>query len=138
MPYKSFAFYLKNLIIKHNTDLSSLESQELHQWLISNFATILSHQEIFINTISLTPIKDEFYKCLFLIEAMDGDMKYTIEYGELLNLDAIDIRLAPNNISRLSLLNFEDNKINLSKLNSSDHNDYTLIKSKERKTLIIY
>ena len=138
MPYKSFAFYLKNLIIKHNTDLSSLESQELHQWLISNFATILSHQEIFINTISLTPIKDEFYKCLFLIEAMDGDMKYTIEYGELLNLDAIDIRLAPNNISRLSLLNFEDNKINLSELNSSDHNDYTLIKSKERKTLIIY
>jgi len=87
-------------------------------------------------TISITPIQDENYKILFLIEAVADDKVFKIEYGEYINKDSLDKSLMQNNISRLSLLNFKSNDINLSKLNSLDY--YTLIKNKKRKTLIIY
>ena len=87
-------------------------------------------------TISITPIQDENYKILFLIEAVSDDKVFKVEYGEYINKDSLDKSLMQNNISRLSLLNFKSNDINLSKLNSLDY--YTLIKNKKRKTLIIY
>ena len=138
MPYKSFSYYLKNQILKDDIDLSSLDSKELYYWLISNFTTILSDQKIFINSITLTLLKAESYKILYLIEAIGDDKVFKIEYGEFINTDFLDKYLAQNNVSRLSLLNFDSNEINLNKLNSSDSIDYTLIKSKKRKTLIIY
>jgi hypothetical protein len=134
----SFSFHLKNKILKNDIDLCSLDKKELFQWLISNFTNILGEKRIFINSIGLTPLKDKNYKFLCLIEAIDEDEIYRIEYGELLSIDFLDKSLVLNNVSRLSLLNFDSNKINLSKLNSSDSNDYTLIKSDKRKTLIIY
>ena len=134
----SFSFHLKNKILKNDIDLCSLDKKELFQWLISNFTNILGEKRIFINSIGLTPLKDKNYKFLCLIEAIDEDEIYRIEYGELLSIDLLDKSLVLNNVSRLSLLNFDSNKINLSKLNSSDSNDYTLIKSDKRKTLIIY
>ena len=138
MPYKSFSYYLKNQILKDDIDLSSLDSKELYYWLISNFTTILSDQKIFINSITLTLLKAESYKILYLIEAIGDDKVFKIEYGEFINTDFLDKYLAQNNVSRLSLLNFDSNEINLNKLNSSDSIDYTVIKSKKRKTLIIY
>ena len=138
MPYKSFSYYLKNQILKDDIDLSSLDSKELYYWLISNFTTILSDQKIFINSITLTLLKAESYKILYLIEAIGDDKVFKIEYGEFINTDFLDKYLVQNNVSRLSLLNFDSNEINLNKLNSSDSIDYTLIKSKKRKTLIIY
>ena len=138
MPYKSFSYYLKNQILKDDIDLSSLDSKELYYWLISNFTTILSDQKIFINSITLTLLKSESYKILYLIEAIGDDKVFKIEYGEFINTDFLDKYLVQNNVSRLSLLNFDSNEINLNKLNSSDSIDYTLIKSKKRKTLIIY
>lgn len=134
----NYSYYLKNQILKNDIDLCSLDQKELFQWLISNFTNILGEKRIFISSISLTPLNDENYKFLCLIEAIAEDEVFKIEYGELLNLDSLDKSLGLNNISRLSLLNFESNKINLSKLNSSDSNNYTLIKSKKIKTLIIY
>jgi hypothetical protein len=134
----SFSFHLKNKILKNDIDLCSLDKKELFQWLISNFTNILGEKSIFINSIDLTPLKDKNYKFLCLIEAIDEDEIYRIEYGELLSIDFLDKSLVLNNVPRLSLLNFDSNKINLSKLNSSDSNDYTLIKSDKRKTLIIY
>jgi len=134
----SFSFHLKNKILKNDIDLCSLDKKELFQWLISNFTNILGEKNIFINSIDLTPLKDKNYKFLCLIEAIDEDEIYRIEYGELLSIDFLDKSLVLNNVPRLSLLNFDSNKINLSKLNSSDSNDYTLIKSDKRKTLIIY
>ena len=134
----SFSFHLRNKILKNDIDLYSLGKNELYQWLISNFTNILGEKRIFINSIGLTPLKDKNYKFLCLIEAIDEDKIYRIEYGELLSIDFLDKSLVLNNVSRLSLLNFDSNKINLSKLNSSDSNDYTLIKSDKRKTLIIY
>ena len=134
----SFSFHLKNKILKNDIDLCSLDKKELFQWLISNFTNILGEKSIFINSIDLTPLKDKNYKFLCLIEAIDEDKIYRIEYGELLSIDFLDKSLVLNNVPRLSLLNFDSNKINLSKLNSSDSNDYTLIKSDKRKTLIIY
>ena len=138
MSYKSFSYYLKNQILKDDIDLSSLDSKELYYWLISNFTTILSDQKIFINSITLTLLKAESYKILYLIEAIGDDKVFKIEYGEFINTDFLDKYLVQNNVSRLSLLNFDSNEINLNKLNSSDSIDYTLIKSKKRKTLIIY
>ena len=134
----SFSFHLKNKILKNDIDLCSLDKKALFQWLISNFTNILGEKNIFINSIDLTPLKDKNYKFLCLIEAIDEDEIYRIEYGELLSIDFLDKSLVLNNVPRLSLLNFDSNKINLSKLNSSDSNDYTLIKSDKRKTLIIY
>ena len=134
----SFSFHLKNKILKNDIDLCSLDKKELFQWLISNFTNILGEKSIFINSIDLTPLKDKNYKFLCLIEAIDEDEIYRIEYGELLSIDFLDKSLVLNSVPRLSLLNFDSNKINLSKLNSSDSNDYTLIKSDKRKTLIIY
>jgi len=134
----SFSFHLKNKILKNDIDLCSLDKKELFQWLVSNFTNILGEKNIFINSIDLTPLKDKNYKFLCLIEAIDEDEIYRIEYGELLSIDFLDKSLVLNNVPRLSLLNFDSNKINLSKLNSSDSNDYTLIKSDKRKTLIIY
>lgn len=134
----SFSFHLKNKILKNDIDLCSLDKKELFQWLISNFTNILGEKSIFINSIDLTPLKDKNYKFLCLIEAIDEDEIYRIEYGELLSIDFLDKSLVLNNVPRLSLLNFDSNKINLSKLNSSDSNDYILIKSDKRKTLIIY
>tara|TARA_B110000003_G_scaffold101771_1_gene104034 strand:- start:60 stop:467 length:408 start_codon:yes stop_codon:yes gene_type:complete len=134
----SFSFHLKNKILKNDIDLCSLDKKELFQWLISNFTNILGEKSIFINSIDLTPLKDKNYKFLCLIEAIDEDEIYRIEYGELLSIDFLDKSLVLNNVPRLSLLNFDSNKINLSKLNSSDSSDYTLIKSDKRKTLIIY
>ena len=134
----SFSFHLKNKILKNYIDLCSLDKKELFQWLVSNFTNILGEKNIFINSIDLTPLKDKNYKFLCLIEAIDEDEIYRIEYGELLSIDFLDKSLVLNNVPRLSLLNFDSNKINLSKLNSSDSNDYTLIKSDKRKTLIIY
>lgn len=134
----SFSFHLKNKILKNDIDLCSLDNKELFQWLISNFTNILGEKSIFINSIDLTPLKDKNYKFLCLIEAIDEDEIYRIEYGELLSKDFLDKSLVLNNVPRLSLLNFDSNKINLSKLNSSDSSDYTLIKSDKRKTLIIY
>ena len=134
----SFSFHLRSKILKNDIDLCSLGKNELYQWLISNFTNILVEKGIFINSIALTPLKDKNYKFLCLIEAIDEDEIYRIEYGELLRIDFLDKSLVLNNVSRLSLLNFDSNKINLSKLNSSDSNDYTLIKSDKRKTLIIY
>ena len=134
----SFSFHLRSKILKNDIDLCSLGKNELYQWLISNFTNILGEKGIFINSIALTPLKDKNYKFLCLIEAIDEDEIYRIEYGELLSIDFLDKSLVLNNVSRLSLLNFDSNKINLSKLNSSDSNDYTLIKSDKRKTLIIY
>ena len=128
----------KNIIIQNNTDLSSFDIHELYQWLISNFTTILSNQKIYIDSISSTPIKDNDYKHLFLIKGIDGDNVYSFEYGEYLNKDFLGKSLVQNNISRLSLLNFDSNEINLSKLNSSDYHDYALIKYNKRKTLIIF
>ena len=127
---------LHNQILQHKIDLSSLDLRELAEWLKSSFILILSKENDFPNTISITPIQDENYKILFLIEAVADDKVFKIEYGEYINKDSLDKSLVQNNISRLSLLNFESNNINLSELNSLD--SYTLIKSKKRKTLIIY
>ena len=127
---------LHNQILQHKIDLSSLDLRELAEWLKSSFILILSKENNFPNTISITPIQDENYKILFLIEAVADDKVFKIEYGEYINKDSLDKSLMQNNISRLSLLNFDSNDINLSKLNSLDY--YTLIKTKKRKTLIIY
>ena len=127
---------LHNQILQHKIDLSSLDFRELVEWLKSSFILILSKENNFPNTISITPIQDENYKILFLIEAVADNKVFKIEYGEYINKDSLDNSLMQNNISRLSLLNFDSNDINLSKLNSLDY--YTLIKNKKRKTLIIY
>ena len=127
---------LYNQILHNKIDLSSLDFRELVEWLKSSFILILSKENNFPNTISITPIQDENYKILFLIEAVADDKVFKIEYGEYINKDSLDKSLMQNNISRLSLLNFDSNDINLSKLNSLDY--YTLIKNKKRKTLIIY
>ena len=127
---------LHNQILQHKIDLSSLDFRELVEWLKSSFILILSKENNFPNTISITPIQDENYKILFLIEAVADDKVFKIEYGEYINKDSLDKSLMQNNISRLSLLNFDSNEINFSKLNSLDY--YTLIKTKKRKTLIIY
>ena len=127
---------LHNQILQHKIDLTSLDLRELAEWLKSSFILILSKENNFPNTISITPIQDENYKILFLIEAVADDKVFKIEYGEYINKDSLDKSLMQNNISRLSLLNFKSNDINLSKLNSLDY--YTLIKNKKRKTLIIY
>jgi len=84
----------------------------------------------------MTPLQEENYKILILIEAVADDKVFKIEYGEYINKDSLVKSLVKNNISRLSLLNFDSNDINLCKLNSLDY--YTLIKTKKRKTLIIY
>ena len=127
---------LHNQILQHKIDLTSLDLRELAEWLKSSFILILSKENNFPNTISITPIQDENYKILFLIEAVADDKVFKIEYGEYINKDSLDKSLMQNNISRLSLLNFDSNDINLSKLNSLDY--YTLIKTKKRKILIIY
>ena len=127
---------LHNQILQHKIDLTSLDLRELAEWLKSSFILILSKENNFPNTISITPIQDENYKILFLIEAVADDKVFKIEYGEYINKDSLDKSLMQNNISRLSLLNLDTNDINLSKLNSLDY--YTLIKTKKRKTLIIY
>ena len=136
MPKIKYSESLHNQILQHKIDLSSLDLRELAEWLKSSFILILSKENDFPNTISITPIQDENYKILFLIEAVADDKVFKIEYGEYINKDSLDKSLVQNNISRLSLLNFESNNINLSELNSLD--SYTLIKSKKRKTLIIY
>ena len=136
MPKIKYSESLHNQILQHKIDLSSLDLRELAEWLKSSFILILSKENDFPNTISITPLQDENYKILFLIEAVADDKVFKIEYGEYLNQDSLDKSFVQNNISRLSLLNFESNDINLSKLNSLD--SYTLIKSKKRKTLIIY
>jgi len=136
MPKIKYSESLHNQILQHKIDLSSLDFRELAEWLKSSFILILSKENDFPNTISITPLQDENYKILFLIEAVADDKVFKIEYGEYINKDSLDKSLVQNNISRLSLLNFESNDINLSKLNSLD--SYTLIKSKKRKTLIIY
>ena len=127
---------LYNQILHNKIDLSSLDFRELVEWLKSSFILILSKENNFPNTISMTPLQDENYKILILIEAVVDDKVFKIEYGEYINKDSLGKSLVQNNISRLSLLNFDSNEINLSKLNSLDY--YTLIKSKKRKTLIIY
>tara|TARA_B110000459_G_C16443382_1_gene417323 strand:- start:90 stop:491 length:402 start_codon:yes stop_codon:yes gene_type:complete len=127
---------LHNQILQHKIDLSSLDFRELVEWLKSSFILILSKENNFPNTISMTPLQDENYKILILIEAVADDKVFKIEYGEYINKDSLVKSLVQNNISRLSLLNFKSNDINLSKLNSLDY--YTLIKNKKRKTLIIY
>ena len=127
---------LHNQILQHKIDLSSLDFRELVEWLKSSFILILSKENNFPNTISMTPLQDENYKILILIEAVADNKVFKIEYGEHINIDSFVNPLVQNNISRLSLLNFESNDINLSKLNSLDY--YTLIKNKKRKTLIIY
>lgn len=127
---------LHNQILQHKIDLTSLDLRELAEWLKSSFILILSKENNFPNTISITPIQDENYKILFLIEAVADDKVFKIEYGEYINKDSLDKSLMQNNISRLSLLNFDSNEINFSKMNSLDY--YTLIKTKKRKTLIIY
>ena len=127
---------LHNQILQHKIDLTSLDLRELAEWLKSTFILILSKENNFPNTISITPIQDENYKILFLIEAVADDKVFKIEYGEYINKDSLDKSLMQNNISRLSLLNFDSNEINFSKMNSLDY--YTLIKTKKRKTLIIY
>lgn len=136
MPKIKYSESLHNQILQHKIDLSSLDLRELTEWLKSIFILILSKENDFPNTISITPLQDENYKILFLIEAVADDKVFKIEYGEYINKDSLDKSLVQNNISRLSLLNFESNDINLSELNSLD--SYTLIKSKKRKTLIIY
>ena len=127
---------LHNQILQHKIDLSSLDFRELVEWLKSSFILILSKENNFPNTISMTPLQDENYKILILFEAVADDKVFKIEYGEYIDKDSLVKSLVQNNISRLSLLNFESNDINLSKLNSLDY--YTLIKNKKRKTLIIY
>ena len=127
---------LHNQILQHKIDLSSLDFRELVEWLKSSFILILSKENNFPNTISMTPLQDENYKILILIEAVADNKVFKIEYGEHINIDSLINPLVQNNISRLSLLNFDSNDINLSKLNSLDY--YTLIKNKKRKTLIIY
>ena len=127
---------LYNQILQHKIDLSSLDFRELVEWLKSSFILILSKENNFPNTISMTPLQDENYKILILIEAVADNKVFKIEYGEHINIDSLVNPLLQNNISRLSLLNFDSNDINLSKLNSLDY--YTLIKNKKRKTLIIY
>ncbi len=127
---------LHNQILQHKIDLSSLDFRELVEWLKSSFILILSKENNFPNTISMTPLQDENYKILILIEAVADDKVFKIEYGEYINKDSLVKSLVKNNISRLSLLNFDSNDINLSKLNSLDY--YTLIKTKKRKILIIY
>ena len=136
MPKIKYSESLHNQILQHKIDLSSLDLRELAEWLKSSFILILSKENNFPNTISITPIQDENYKILFLIEAVADDKVFKIEYGEYINKDSLDKSLMQNNISRLSLLNFDSNEINFSKLNSLDY--YTLIKTKKRKTLIIY
>ncbi len=136
MPKIKYSESLHNQILQHKIDLSSLDLSELAEWLKSIFILILSKENDFPNTISITPIQDENYKILFLIEAVADEKVFKIEYGEYINKDSLYKSLVQNNISRLSLLNFESNDINLSELNSLD--SYTLIKSKKRKTLIIY
>ena len=127
---------LYNQILHNKIDLSSLDFRELVEWLKSSFILILSKENNFPNTISMTPLQDENYKILILFEAVADDKVFKIEYGEYINKDSLVKSLVQNNISRLSLLNFKSNDINLSKLNSLDY--YTLIKNKKRKTLIIY
>ena len=129
---------LYNQILHNKIDLSSLDFRELVEWLKSSFILILSKENNFPNTISMTPLQDENYKILILIEAVVDDKVFKIEYGEYINKDSLGKSLVQNNISRLSLLNFDSNEINLSKLNSSDYHDYALIKYNKRKTLIIF
>jgi len=136
MPKMKYSESLHNQILQHKIDLTSLDLRELAEWLKSSFILILSKENNFPNTISITPIQDENYKILFLIEAVADDKVFKIEYGEYINKDSLDKSLMQNNISRLSLLNFDSNEINFSKMNSLDY--YTLIKTKKRKTLIIY
>ena len=127
---------LHNQILQNKIDLSSLDFKELVEWLKSSFILILSKENNFPNNIIMTLMQDENYKILLLFEAIADDKVFKIEYGEYLNKDSLARSLVQNNISRLSILNFESNDINLSELNSLDC--YTLIKSKKRKTLIIY
>ena len=127
---------LHNQILQNKIDLSSLDFKELVEWLKSSFILILSKENNFPNNIIMTLMQDENYKILLLFEAIADDKVFKIEYGEYLNKDSLARSLVQNNISRLSILNFESNDINLSELNSLDC--YTLIKFKKRKTLIIY
>ena len=136
MPKIKYSEFLHNQILQHKIDLTSLDLRELAEWLKSSFILILSKENDFPNTISITPLQDENYKILILIEAVADNKVFKIEYGEHINIDSFVNPLVQNNISRLSLLNFDSNDINLSKLNSLDY--YTLIKNKKRKTLIIY
>jgi len=136
MPKMKYSESLHNQILQHKIDLTSLDLRELAEWLKSSFILILSKENNFPNTISITPIQDENYKILFLIEAVADDKVFKIEYGEYINKDSLDKSLMQNNISRLSLLNFDSYEINFSKMNSLDY--YTLINPNNIITLIIY
>ena len=138
MNCNNFSFSLKNRIIKNEISLSNFNKEELHHWLISNFTNILSEKNIFINKISITPLENKYYKYLYLINAVDGDASYKLEFGELLNNDSLEHNLNNSCCKRLSYLNFHFNDINLSKLNLLKLNEYTLIKSKKIKTILIY
>ena len=58
---------LHNQILQHKIDLSSLDFRELVEWLKSSFILILSKENNFPNTISMTPLQDENYKGYYLL-----------------------------------------------------------------------
>ena len=88
MPKIKYSESLHNQILQHKIDLRSLDVRELAEWLKSSFILILSKENDFPNTISITPIQDENYKILFLIEAVADDKVFKIEYGEYINKDS--------------------------------------------------
>jgi len=135
----NFPFHLKNKIIQDNIDLCGFGEKDLQQWLVSNFVNILCDQKLFIGSVTLMPLKDTNYTFLCKIEAFGDKKVYDIEYGELSNLDfSKEEFIANNKNNRLTLLNIDKMSDVLPFLECLESLDFILLKTKDRKTLIIF
>jgi len=135
----NFPFHLKNKIIQDNIDLCGFGEKDLQQWLVSNFVNILCDQKLFIGSVTLMPLKDTNYTFLCKIEAFGDKKVYDIEYGELSNLDfSKEEFIANNKNNRLTLLNIDKMSDVIPFLECLESLDFILLKTKDRKTLIIF
>ena len=135
----NFPFHLKNKIIQDNIDLCGFGEKDLQQWLVSNCVNILCDQKLFIGSVTLMPLKDTNYTFLCKIEAFGDKKVYDIEYGELSNLDfSKEEFIANNKNNRLTLLNIDKMSDVLPFLECLESLDFILLKTKDRKTLIIF
>ena len=134
----NFPFHPKIQILQDNIDLSALDEIDLKQWLVSNFVNILCDQKLFIGSVTLTPLKNTNYAFLCKIEAFGAEKVYNIEYGELKSLHINKEALIKNKPNRLSILNFEKTSDVIPVLECLDSLDFIFLKTRHRKTLIIY